>query len=545
MTGDATPLVSGFVFALLLSLTLRILPLPPPPGTSTSSTTAGFVGKEVSIRSASSGKYLEVGDGLWLYASYFSHNKPACRFEVHRADPSLVRTLMATREYREGTGDRFGWDLRGASTPSEQEYGGTTGGYEDEYKSFGGEEPLAREDEEDGDGLSSNGGGDDGGFDGGDDGGFDGEEFGAEEDEGEIIDSGPSRRLLFAVGSDAADEGQPIGVAEPTVSGPGGPWVLLRSAYAGGFVEVVPRGQDDEYVVRVARDGVLSFRSLLRLSREGVWSYATQGYLNFREIDNDPRQHVRAHGNDAPFGPLRELLPTARMHVEARAPVRDVLGEMRCPSIVPPWDWRLLIDAARGGACDEPLQFGGAPGASVRRAASALRTLQGAMGEPFAYELSDLANAYRHVLLEPKWAGTVDLQLTSCATQLQRNAGDEGEGAEAAPHAPRQGKAPTAPVLRTSWHRHLTCSLLAALFGSSPSSFSSALSSTSFCPHSGRRAVCLARARRADGRRGAVPCRHVHRGVAAGAAARRRDAVVQGRTLRRHAAQDGRGLRAV
>ena len=32
---------------------------------------------------------------------------------------------------------------------------------------------------------------------------------------------------------------------------PGGPWVLLRSSYGGGFVEVVPRGQEDEYVVRV------------------------------------------------------------------------------------------------------------------------------------------------------------------------------------------------------------------------------------------------------------------------------------------------------
>ena len=65
------------------------------------------------------------------------------------------------------------------------------------------------------------------------------------------------------------------GAARP--HGPGGPWVLLRSSYGGGFVEVVPRGQEDEYVVRVAKDGALSFRSLLRLRRDGVWSYATQG----------------------------------------------------------------------------------------------------------------------------------------------------------------------------------------------------------------------------------------------------------------------------
>ena len=139
---------------------------------------------------------------------------------------------------------------------------------------------------------------------------------------------------------------------------PGGPWVLLRSSYGGGFVEVVPRGQEDEYVVRVARDGALSFRSLLRLSRDGVWSYATQGYLNFRDgQDNDPRQHLRAHGNEQPFAPLRALVDTARMHLERRAPVRDVLAALRCPSRIAPWDWRLLLDAARAGACaDASLQ---------------------------------------------------------------------------------------------------------------------------------------------------------------------------------------------
>ena len=45
-------------------------------------------GVEVSIRSGTSGKYVEVGDNLWLYASYYSHNKPSCRFEVHEADAS-------------------------------------------------------------------------------------------------------------------------------------------------------------------------------------------------------------------------------------------------------------------------------------------------------------------------------------------------------------------------------------------------------------------------------------------------------------------------
>ena len=214
--------------------------------------------------------------------------------------------------------------------------------------------------------------------------------------------------------------------------GPSGPWVLLRSAYGGGFVEVVPRGQDDEYVVRVAKDGMLSFRSLLRLSRDGVWSYATQGYLNFRDgQDNDPRQHVRAHGNEQPFAPLRSLVDTARMQVERRGPVHDVLAWLRCPSRIAPWDWRLLLDAARAGACaDASLEpTSGDAGAALRRAAHALRRLEVDMGDGYSSELADLANAYRHVLTEPKWQGTVDLQLRPCEEVAAERAAEEGEGA--------------------------------------------------------------------------------------------------------------------
>ena len=217
-------------------------------------------------------------------------------------------------------------------------------------------------------------------------------------------------------------------------AGPGGPWVLLRSAYGGGFVEVVPRGQDEEYVVRVAKDGTLSFRSLLRLSRDGVWSFATQGYLNFRDgQDNDPRQHVRAHGNEQPFAPLRSLVDTARMHVELRRPVHDVLASLRCPSRIAPWDWRLLLDAARAGACaDASLEpTSGDAGDALRRAAHALRRLEVDMGDGYSSELADLANAYRHVLTEPKWQGTVDLQLRPCAMVAAERAAEEGEGAMA------------------------------------------------------------------------------------------------------------------
>ena len=230
---------------------------------------------------------------------------------------------------------------------------------------------------------------------------------------------------------DAGREGGREG-GGPWPGGPSGPWVLLRSGYGGGFVEVVPRGQDEEYVVRVAKDGMVSFRSLLHLSRDGVWSYATQGYLNFRDgQDNDPRQHVRAHGNEQPFAPLRFLVDTARMQVELRRPVHDVLASLRCPSRIAQWDWGLLLDAARAGACAgaslEPTS--GDAGAALRRAAHALRRLEVDMGDGYSSELADLANAYRHVLTEPKWQGTVDLQLRPCAVAAAERAAEEGEGA--------------------------------------------------------------------------------------------------------------------
>ena len=102
---------------------------------------------------------------------------------------------------------------------------------------------------------------------------------------------------------------------------PGGRWVALRSAYGGGFVEVLPRSQADEYVARVARDGQLSFRSLLLLRRDAVWSHAVGGYINLRGAqEGDAREHLRAHGNDAPFRPLRDLAASARFGGSNGAP---------------------------------------------------------------------------------------------------------------------------------------------------------------------------------------------------------------------------------
>eukprot|EP00966_Prymnesium_polylepis_P269478 6225699-Prymnesium_polylepis.1 len=48
--------------------------------------------------------------------------------------------------------------------------------------------------------------------------------------------------------------------------------VLLKSPHAGGYVEVVGRSEGDEYVVRVARDAYLSYRSLFVITAEAIWS---------------------------------------------------------------------------------------------------------------------------------------------------------------------------------------------------------------------------------------------------------------------------------
>ena len=45
------------------------------------------------------------------------------------------------------------------------------------------------------------------------------------------------------------------------------------------------------------------YRSLLLLTRNSVWSAATQGFLNLRKVA-DGSQPVRAHGNSEPWRPL-------------------------------------------------------------------------------------------------------------------------------------------------------------------------------------------------------------------------------------------------
>ena len=75
---------------------------------------------------------------------------------------------------------------------------------------------------------------------------------------------------------------------------------------------------------------------------------------------------------------------------------------------MPPFDWGLLLDAARAGACRS------AGLEALRAAASALVELRSVLEEVLGAELTDLARAYRAILLDAEWNDILDLQLKSC-----------------------------------------------------------------------------------------------------------------------------------
>eukprot|EP00965_Chrysotila_dentata_P190076 6173671-Pleurochrysis_carterae.AAC.1 len=227
---------------------------------------------------------------------------------------------------------------------------------------------------------------------------------------------------VFWAGGDVAGD-----VADDGVSSEWSEWVLLRSRYAGGFVTVNGQHEGDEYVVRVTTDGSLSYRSLLRFSPRAVWS-AHSGYLNLRDAaPGQTRQPLRAHGNEQPWRPMRALQDSARMHVRTLRRVRgggdgddgddsgegdgggggddangggvgdgsvrggdaSLLQRMRCALPAPPFDWNLLLDAARAGACDSTSTE------TLMRAAAAAAALETQMGDAFGAELPEMIAAYR------------------------------------------------------------------------------------------------------------------------------------------------------
>ena len=116
--------------------------------------------------------------------------------------------------------------------------------------------------------------------------------------------------------------------------------------------------------------------------------------------------------------PLRDLAASARFHVERarhrRRHRRDALPE------APTFDWNLLLDAARAGACDAWGAEAGDRRTGRSGSGGELRALEEALGGALGLEAADLASAYRSVLLNPEWSATVDLQLARARRPSRR-----------------------------------------------------------------------------------------------------------------------------
>lgn len=384
---------------------LAIASSPLSSASSSAAVSATFEGSHVAIKVWENGRYLEVGDDLWIYASAFTHNKASARFEVEPVSPALLRSLVASREFKPKDGASGGkWDMRpepgGGSLYADYSSSSETVVPSTTSPPPVGQDPAAA-----------------------------------------VMKREEERER-------EATERARVRLAKAAARGAKG-WVLLRSPYAAGYVEVLGRGEGDEYVVRVASEGRLSYRSLFMLGEDSVWSHAVGGYLNWRRpTSTEPRQHVRAHGNIEPWGPLRTLVPSARLHVLKPPPLVDVLGAMACPTKAPAFDWNLLLDAARAGSC------AAADLSSLRTAASALDALTSALGDGYSAELSDLANGYRQVLLDREWVGVLDLQLRPCFIPADDEAAAAAKGGQlegAGPGGGGPGDGAARPPRGFSW----------------------------------------------------------------------------------------------
>ena len=251
--------LTAFCSTLLLTLGLRLLHARS--GVADPSSVS-LAGSQVAIKCLANGRYLEASDGdRWLYASSFSHNKPSARFEVEAVSRDLLRSLLRTRELIEAQSDqpRARWDLRAFAAGS----GGGPVAAAPAAEAAEWEQEEGAEEDEDAEGAAA------------------AAAAAAAADEARYAAAGEAARLRHAT---------------EIVRGEG-EWVVLRSEFAAGYVEVVGRGEAEEYagdafnhraaaralsrqargppdldpprrgryVVRVAPGGKLSYRSLVRL----------------------------------------------------------------------------------------------------------------------------------------------------------------------------------------------------------------------------------------------------------------------------------------
>ena len=195
------PFAVSFAITLLSLLLLRLAP-PPMPASSRSN----LAGEEVAIKSLVNGRYLEVADDLWLYASSFTHNKHAARFVVEPADDTLVASLASMRQFREAEGSSTSsrWDMRSSAAGAAAPWLSDDSASEAQRGDEAGEEGAA---------------------------------------------------ATAAVWEEAVLGEYEYPLRRHEV-------VLLKSPHAGGYLEVVGRAEGEEYVVRISRDAYISYRSL-------------------------------------------------------------------------------------------------------------------------------------------------------------------------------------------------------------------------------------------------------------------------------------------
>ena len=94
-SGWYAPLVRPLLLACLFSLAVRLLPASP----AASAAPAGSTARLVSIQHVESGRFLEVFEDGWLYASSYSSTKPSTAFELVQPGADLIRSLDATRQF--------------------------------------------------------------------------------------------------------------------------------------------------------------------------------------------------------------------------------------------------------------------------------------------------------------------------------------------------------------------------------------------------------------------------------------------------------------
>ena len=263
MAIDVRDTLTNCLAVACAALLMRLLGFgQPPPADVVTLDPVDFAGAQVAILCGQNGRYLEVDSDGWLYASAFTHNKHAARFDVEPVGSELLRSLASTRVQRTA---RRSWpprDMR-LATASTWDDGASSS-------------PMA------------------------------------------------ARRMWGLTG--LLWRGRRARSPSPRRRHRGWRPRVGRAALPvwGRLWEVLGRGEDGEYVVRIGAEGRLSYRSPLLISEDAIWSHAVDGFISWREPTSGeptPRACSRQHG--ALGAALRAL--SARFRAFRAPPVIDTL----------------------------------------------------------------------------------------------------------------------------------------------------------------------------------------------------------------------------